>query len=115
MTGAITATGLRKSFAGTAVLDGIDLEAGAGAVFSLLGPDGAGKTTTVQSMSALVRADGGEVRAAGHDVARDPCGGTGRYRGHRPVLRARQPAHRRGEPAADGGPEPPGPGEGISR
>jgi len=73
MTSAITATGLRKSFGGTAVLDGIDLEVAAGTTFSLLGPNGAGKTTTVQIMSTLVRADGGQVRVAGHDVAADPA------------------------------------------
>jgi ABC-2 type transport system ATP-binding protein len=73
MTSAITATGLRKSFGGTAVLDGIDLEVRAGTTFSLLGPNGAGKTTTVQIMSTLVRADAGEVRVAGHDVAKDPA------------------------------------------
>jgi ABC-2 type transport system ATP-binding protein len=73
MTSAITATGLRKSFGGKIVLDGIDLEVGAGTTFSLLGPNGAGKTTTVQIMSTLVHADGGEVRVAGRDVARDPA------------------------------------------
>jgi ABC-2 type transport system ATP-binding protein len=73
MTSAITATGLRKSFGGKVVLDGIDLEVGAGTTFSLLGPNGAGKTTTVQIMSTLVQADGGEVRVAGHDVAREPA------------------------------------------
>ena len=73
MTSAITVTGLRKSFGSTVVLDGIDLEVGAGTTFSLLGPNGAGKTTTVQIMSTLVRADGGEVRVAGHDVARNPA------------------------------------------
>jgi ABC-2 type transport system ATP-binding protein len=73
MTSAITATGLRKSFGGRAVLDGIDLAAEAGTTFSLLGPNGAGKTTTVQIMSTLIHADGGEVRVAGHDVARDPA------------------------------------------
>src|SRR5215472_4771231 len=73
MTSAITATELRKSFGGKVVLDGIDLEVGAGTTFSLLGPNGAGKTTTVQIMSTLVHADGGEVRVAGHDVARDPA------------------------------------------
>ncbi len=40
MTSAIMATGLRKSFGGTAVLHGIDLEAAAGTTFSLLGPNG---------------------------------------------------------------------------
>ena len=73
MTSAITANGLRKSFGGTAVLDGIDLEVAAGTTFSLLGPNGAGKTTTVQIMSTLVHADDGQVRVAGHDVAADPA------------------------------------------
>jgi ABC-2 type transport system ATP-binding protein len=73
MTSAITAAGLRKSFGGKIVLDGIDLEVGAGTTFSLLGPNGAGKTTTVQIMSTVVHADGGEVRVAGHDVARNPA------------------------------------------
>jgi hypothetical protein len=44
MTGAITATGLRNSFAGTAVLGGIDVEVGAATTFSLLGPNGTGST-----------------------------------------------------------------------
>jgi ABC-2 type transport system ATP-binding protein len=44
-TAAISATGLRKSFGGKAVLDGIDLEVPEGTVFALLGHNGAGKTT----------------------------------------------------------------------
>jgi ABC-2 type transport system ATP-binding protein len=73
MTSAIMATGLRKSFGDKVVLDGIDLAVESGTTFSLLGPNGAGKTTMVQIMSTLVHADGGEVRIAGHDVARDPA------------------------------------------
>jgi ABC-2 type transport system ATP-binding protein len=73
MTSAITATGLRKSFGGKTVLDGIDLEIDAGTTFSLLGPNGAGKTTIVQILSTLVHADSGEARVAGHDVVRDPA------------------------------------------
>src|SRR6266567_5470441 len=69
---AITATGLRKSFGDHVVLDGIDLHVPEGTIFALLGPNGAGKTTTVQILSTLIGADGGEVRVAGHDVARDP-------------------------------------------
>jgi len=38
----------------------------------MLGPNGAGKTTTVQILSTLIGSDGGDVRVAGHDVARDP-------------------------------------------
>ncbi len=69
---AIVATGLRKSYGGTTVLDGIDLTVPEGTIFSLLGPNGAGKTTTVQILSTLISADGGEVRVAGHDLSRDP-------------------------------------------
>jgi ABC-2 type transport system ATP-binding protein len=61
---AIGATGLRKSFGDTLVLDGIDLEVPEGTVFALLGPNGAGKTTTVHILSTLIRADAG----------RGPCG-----------------------------------------
>jgi ABC-2 type transport system ATP-binding protein len=68
----IRATGLRKSFGDTLVLDGIDLEVPEGTVFALLGPNGAGKTTTVHILTTLLRADAGEVRVAGHDLARDP-------------------------------------------
>jgi ABC-2 type transport system ATP-binding protein len=69
---AITAAGLRKSFGDKLVLDGIDFQVPAGSVFGLLGPNGAGKTTTVHILSTLVRADAGEVRVGGHDLARDP-------------------------------------------
>jgi ABC-2 type transport system ATP-binding protein len=69
---AIRATGLRKSFGDQVVLDGIDLEVPEGTVFALLGPNGAGKTTTVQILSTLIGADAGEVRVAGHEMARDP-------------------------------------------
>ena len=63
---------LRKSFGNHVVLDGIDLNVAEGTIFALLGPNGAGKTTTVQILSTLIRADGGEVRVAGNDLAREP-------------------------------------------
>ncbi|HEX8858722.1 MAG TPA: ATP-binding cassette domain-containing protein [Actinomycetes bacterium] len=69
---AIRVSGLRKSFGGQVVLDGIDLDVAEGTVFALLGPNGAGKTTTVQILSTLIGADGGEARVAGHDVAVEP-------------------------------------------
>jgi ABC-2 type transport system ATP-binding protein len=69
---AIAATGLRKSFGDTLALDGVDLEVAEATIFALLGPNGAGKTTAVQILSSLVRPDGGEVRVAGHDLAREP-------------------------------------------
>ncbi|MFC4015105.1 ATP-binding cassette domain-containing protein [Nonomuraea purpurea] len=71
-TPAISVTGLRKSYGSHRVLDGIDLTIPQGTVFSLLGPNGAGKTTTVQILSTLIQADAGEIRVAGHDLAREP-------------------------------------------
>ena len=66
---AIAVSGLRKAYGDKIVLDGIDLDVRAGTVFSLLGPNGAGKTTTVNVLTTLVKADGGTVRIAGHDIA----------------------------------------------
>ena len=66
---AIAVSGLRKAYGDKTVLDGIDLDVPAGTVFSLLGPHGAGKTTTVNVLTTLIKADGGTVRVAGHDIA----------------------------------------------
>ncbi|HUZ38732.1 MAG TPA: ATP-binding cassette domain-containing protein [Streptosporangiaceae bacterium] len=68
---AISAAGLRKSFGGTVVLDGIDLTVPEGTIFSLLGPNGAGKTTMVKILSTLITPDAGQIWVAGHDLARD--------------------------------------------
>jgi ABC-2 type transport system ATP-binding protein len=69
---AIEANGLRKAYGDKVVLDGIDLNVAEGTIFSLLGPNGAGKTTTVHILSTLIRADGGEMRVAGHDPRTEP-------------------------------------------
>ncbi|MFG2084779.1 MULTISPECIES: ATP-binding cassette domain-containing protein [unclassified Spirillospora] len=66
---AIAVSGLRKAFGDKVVLDGIDFDVASGSVFSLLGPNGSGKTTTVNVLTTLMKADGGTVRIAGHDVA----------------------------------------------
>ncbi|HYO37191.1 MAG TPA: ATP-binding cassette domain-containing protein, partial [Geodermatophilus sp.] len=69
---AVRVSGLGKSYGGTAVLDGVDLDVRAGTVCALLGPNGAGKTTAVRIMTTLVRPDRGRVEVAGHDVVREP-------------------------------------------
>jgi ABC-2 type transport system ATP-binding protein len=71
---AIRATGLRKSYGETLVLDGIDLEVSSGSVYALLGPNGAGKTTTVHMLTTMLTPDAGEVEVGGHDVRTDPEG-----------------------------------------
>ncbi len=68
----VEATGLRKSYGSTAVLDGVDLHVREGTVFALLGPNGAGKTTTIRILTTLTRPNAGTARIAGHDVVREP-------------------------------------------
>jgi ABC-2 type transport system ATP-binding protein len=68
----IVTRGLRKSFRGTRVLDGIDIEVRRGEIFALLGPNGAGKTTTVNILTTLMKPDAGTASIADIDVVRDP-------------------------------------------
>jgi ABC-2 type transport system ATP-binding protein len=87
---------LTKSFGSLRVLTGLDLAVEEGTVFALLGPNGAGKTTTVRILSTLLKADSGDVRVAGFDVARDPdevrraLSLTGQYAAVDEVLTARE-------------------------
>ncbi|NIJ10857.1 ABC-2 type transport system ATP-binding protein [Saccharomonospora amisosensis] len=69
---AITVRGLRKSFGDKVVLDGIDLTVPRGTIFSLLGANGAGKTTMVKILSTLLAPNDGRAEVAGHDVTGDP-------------------------------------------
>ena len=70
MTYAIEAENLTKRFGDTLALDGIDLAAREGTVLGVLGPNGAGKTTAVRIFATLIKADAGQARVAGFDVAR---------------------------------------------
>jgi ABC-2 type transport system ATP-binding protein len=72
MTYTVTARGLRKSFGGKVVLDGVDLDVASGVIFALLGPNGAGKTTLIRILATLIRPDAGTVTVAGHDLLADP-------------------------------------------
>lgn len=56
---------LRKSFGTRAVLEGLTFSVAPGEVYGLLGPNGCGKTTTINILCDLLAADGGEVAAAG--------------------------------------------------
>nr|MDT0658311.1 ABC transporter ATP-binding protein [Micromonospora sp. DSM 115978] len=67
---AISVRGLRKSYAGSPAVAGVDLAVHAGEVFALLGPNGAGKTTTVEILEGYRRRDAGEVSVLGVDPAR---------------------------------------------
>ena len=63
----ITVRGLRKSYAATEVLRGIDFDVHAGEVFGFLGPNGAGKTTAIEILEGYRRRSAGEVTVLGID------------------------------------------------
>src|SRR6201985_3821471 len=71
MTNAIEARGLCKRFGKATALDGLDLTIRTGEVHAFLGPNSAGKTTTIRILLGLLRKDGGEVSLLGGDPWRD--------------------------------------------
>ncbi len=64
--------GVRKAYASTVALDGVDLTVEAGTIVGLLGPNGAGKTSLVSIVAGLRRPDAGRVQVTGIDVTREP-------------------------------------------
>lgn len=68
---AIEATGLTKHFGDIRAVDGIDLRVEPGEIFGLVGPDGAGKTTTIRMLAAILPPGGGTARVLGYDVVKD--------------------------------------------
>lgn len=64
----LQAIGLTKRFGAQTALAGLDLQVAEGEVLALLGPTGAGKTTTLRAIAGLETLDAGEVRLDGHDV-----------------------------------------------
>jgi len=69
----IEVLGLEHSFNGVKAVDGISFTVKRGEIFSFLGPNGAGKSTTINVLTTLLPLQKGQVRVAGHDVAKDPC------------------------------------------
>ncbi len=62
---ALTAAGLRKSYAGTEVVAGLSFRVERGRCFGLLGPNGAGKTTTLRLCLGLTAPDSGDINLNG--------------------------------------------------
>src|SRR5215510_15786079 len=65
---------LTKRFGDLAAVDHLNLTVARGEIFGLVGPDGAGKTTTLRMLSGLMDPTEGSARVAGHDVAREAQG-----------------------------------------
>jgi ABC-2 type transport system ATP-binding protein len=65
---AIRVRGLRKVYGPVEAVRGIDLDVHSGEIFGLIGPDGAGKTSTFQILGGVMRATEGEAIMLGHSA-----------------------------------------------
>ena len=68
----IAASGLRKTFGATLVLEDVTLDVPAGQCLAVLGPNGAGKTTLLRILATLARPSAGTLRIDGVDAVREP-------------------------------------------
>ena len=71
MPAVVEVRGLRKQYGRTVAVADVSFEVEAGQIFGLLGPNGSGKTTTVECLQGLRRADSGHLRVLGLDPATD--------------------------------------------
>ncbi len=69
---AVQARGLSVKFGDVTAVAGLDLDVKEGEIVGLVGPDGAGKTTTMRVLCGILVPDAGEAVVAGHDVLREP-------------------------------------------
>lgn len=68
---AIRTTGLTKSFDGLNAVDHLTLAVAEGEIFGLVGPDGAGKTTTMRLLTAIMDPTAGEAWVAGKHIVHE--------------------------------------------
>jgi ABC-2 type transport system ATP-binding protein len=68
---AIRTERLTKSFDGRKAVDGLTLNIAAGEIFGLVGPDGAGKTTTMRLLTAILEPTSGDAWVAGHHIVKE--------------------------------------------
>jgi ABC-2 type transport system ATP-binding protein len=71
-THAIEVNHLVKGYKGVPVLHDVSFDVRQGTVFALLGANGSGKTTTINVLTTLIKADGGSASVGGFDVATEP-------------------------------------------
>ena len=68
----IRAHSLAKQFGSLRAVDGIDLDIAQGEFFAFLGPNAAGKTTTIKMLCGLLRPSAGTVEICGVDIQKEP-------------------------------------------
>ena len=69
---AIKVQGLAKSFGDVQAVTAVDFEVNSGELFGFLGPNGTGKTTTINMLTGLARPDAGTIHIGGIDCTRKP-------------------------------------------
>jgi len=67
---AIRTAGLTRVFPGVTAVDHLSLTVAEGEIFGLVGPDGAGKTTTMRLLTAIMDPTAGDAWVAGHHTVR---------------------------------------------
>jgi ABC-2 type transport system ATP-binding protein len=67
----VVVEGLVKRFDALVAVDGVSFEVESGEMFGLIGPDGAGKSSTLRAVLGLHPVDGGTVRTCGHEPVRE--------------------------------------------
>jgi ABC-2 type transport system ATP-binding protein len=72
-TNTIEVRNLKKGYKGVPVLHDVSFTVRRGKVFALLGANGSGKTTAINILTTLIKADGGTAKVAGFDVAAQPA------------------------------------------
>lgn len=68
----LEAMGLHKKFGGAVAVNDVSLSVRQGSIFGFVGPNGAGRTTTLSMMTGLLRPGAGQVLVGGIDVWREP-------------------------------------------
>ncbi len=71
---AIECKGLRKEYPGKVAVKGLELAVKEGEFFSLLGTNGAGKTTVIRMLTSLARPSAGDATLMGHSIVSDAAG-----------------------------------------
>ena len=69
---AIETTALTKRYGKLTALDALALQVHRGELFSLLGVNGAGKTTAIKLLTCLSKPTGGDARVGGHSITKEP-------------------------------------------
>src|SRR5438045_9792440 len=71
---AIAARDLARDFGAVAAVAGVSFDVARGELFGLVGPDGAGKTTTLRMLAGVMKPTSGDATIGGVSVAEDPEG-----------------------------------------